>query len=70
MIEQILKSVRITHAGSCSYIVLAPYAPLRTPYMPLTHPLCSPYVPLRTPYTPLTRPLEVTDWLRVPTIAN
>ena len=58
---KILKSVRITHAGSCSYIILTPYAPLmhhlHAPYAPLMHPLHTPYAPLThplcTPYTPL-----------------
>ena len=64
---QILKSVRITHVGSCSYIILAPYAPLRAPYAPLMHPYAPLMCPLRTlmrplcaltcPYVPLMHPL-------------
>ena len=57
---EILRSVRITHAGSCSYIVLAPYLPLTCPYAPLMRPLHAPYAPLhalmhplRAPYAPL-----------------
>ena len=55
---EILKSVRITHAGSCSYIILAPYVPLMHPYMPLTHPLHAPYAPLTCPLRALMHPLH------------